>query len=94
MLKMENFESCRDMNDLYTGRSIDYIFNVFGKNNVHNVNYIHRSENEELPVLIAMVQQENITDNSNFLQVFLMKSFKFVCFNFCGLTGFAILRGK
>lgn len=58
-----------------TGRFIDYIFNVFGKNNVHNVNYIHRSENEELPVLIAMVQQENITDNSNFLQVFLLKSF-------------------
>lgn len=59
---------------------------ILEKNSL-KINYIHRSENEELPVLIALVHQENITDNSDFLQVFLMKSFTFVGVFFGGLTG-------
>lgn len=63
------------------------IFLIYGEKNSLKINYIHRSENEELPVLIALVHQENITDNSDFLQVFLMKSFTFVGVFFGGLTG-------
>lgn len=82
---MEEFESCSFM-ICNTGRSHDYIFDLWGKNSL-KINYIHRSENEELPVLIALVHQENITDKSDFLQVFLMKSFTFVGVFFGGLTG-------
>lgn len=63
------------------------IFLICGEKNSLKINYIHRSENEELPLLIALVHQENITDNSDFLQVFLMKSFTFLGVFFGGLTG-------
>lgn len=63
------------------------IFLICREKNSLKINYIHRSENEELPVLIALVHQENITDNSDFLQVFLMKSFTFVGVFVGGLTG-------
>lgn len=55
----------------------EYIFICWQKN-LFKINYIYRLENEEFFVLIVLVYQENIIDNLNFLQVFLMKLFKFV----------------
>lgn len=80
---MEEFELCSFM-ICNIGRFYDYIFDLWGKN-LFKINYIYRLENEEFFVLIVLVYQENIIDNLDFLQVFLMKLFVGVFFG--GLIG-------